>query len=206
MGLFDTLFRSGGLPPSDAGQERIWMNGPAKLAGIRAELNEKACSDAAAVLLVAHFPDVLESLEHIAAQHPGRMPVKAVLAGHLTKELASRMGDGGRLELIVAERHPLPSVDDELEQFARELSCECRVSHHLSLDDAVIRAFAGDWVRDLLQKMGMREDEAIESEMVSRQIRQAQQKIETGTFTDTEADSAETWLRRNCPQLVVNRE
>jgi preprotein translocase subunit SecA len=199
MGLFDSLFRSGASPPPDAGQERIWMSARAKFAGIAAELDEKTRSDAAAILLVAHFPDLLERLEPLAEKQSGRVPVKAVLAGDLTEELASRLGDAGRLELIVAERHPLRSIDDELEQFARELPCESRVSHHLALDDAVIRAFAGDWVRNMLQKMGMSDDESIESEMVSRQIRQAQRKIESQTFTDTAAESAEAWLRKNCP-------
>jgi hypothetical protein len=49
--------------------------------------------------------------------------------------------------------------------------------------------------------MGMKEDEAIESQMVSRRIRQAQQKIEGRTFGSLDAESAAGWLEKNCPEL-----
>jgi preprotein translocase subunit SecA len=205
MGLFDTLFGAG-LAPEGDNADRIWMTSQAKFAAIQAEVAATPRSDAAAILLIAHFPDVLQPLEQLATGTTSNIPVKAVLASHLTKELADGLGAAGTLHLIVAERHPLPSVDDDLEQFVRDIPCACRVSYHLSLDDAVIRAFAGDWMKDLLQKMGMRENEPIQSPMVSRKIRHAQQKIESQAFTDTEAESAQAWLQRNCPQLVAKDE
>jgi hypothetical protein len=48
----------------------------------------------------------------------------------------------------------------------------------------------------------MSEDEAIESQMVSRRIRQAQQKIEGRSFGSFDAESAAQWLEKNCPELV----
>lgn len=48
----------------------------------------------------------------------------------------------------------------------------------------------------------MSEDEAIESNMVSRRIRQAQQKIEGRAFGSLDAESAAEWLEKNCPELV----
>ena len=82
------------------------------------------------------------------------------------------------------------------------LPCRCRFSHHVSLEDAVMKIFAGDWVKNVLKQMGMKEDEAIESQMVSRRIRQAQQKIEGNAFGSCEAESAAAWLEKNCPELV----
>jgi len=50
----------------------------------------------------------------------------------------------------------------------------------------------------------MTEDEAIESQMVSRRIKQAQQKIEGRAFGSSEAESAAAWLEKNCPELTKN--
>jgi len=47
----------------------------------------------------------------------------------------------------------------------------------------------------------MNEDEAIESRMVARRIRVAQEKIEGRATGDTPAQSAREWLERNCPNL-----
>jgi len=48
----------------------------------------------------------------------------------------------------------------------------------------------------------MSEDEAIEAQMVSRRIRQAQQKIEGRAFGTVDAESAAEWLEKNCPELA----
>jgi len=72
----------------------------------------------------------------------------------------------------------------------------------LSLEDPVMRIFAGDWVQNVLKQLGMKENESIESQMVSRRIKQAQQKIEGRTFGSSEAESAERWLEKNCPELA----
>src|SRR5437667_421130 len=45
-----------------------------------------------------------------------------------------------------------------------------------------MRIFAGDWVRNMLERMGMTRDQAIESRMVSRRIESAQKKVEERNF------------------------
>ena len=52
-----------------------------------------------------------------------------------------------------------------------------------------------------LREFGMSKDEAIESDVVSRRIRQAQQKIEGRAFGTVNAGSAAEWLEKNCPDL-----
>jgi preprotein translocase subunit SecA len=72
----------------------------------------------------------------------------------------------------------------------------------LSLEDPVMRIFAGDWVQNVLKQLGMKENVSIERKMVSRRIKQAQQKIEGRAFGSSEAESAERWLEKNCPELA----
>jgi preprotein translocase subunit SecA len=47
----------------------------------------------------------------------------------------------------------------------------------------------------------MKEDEAIESQMVSRRIKQAQQKIEGKAFGSSDSESADQRLEKHCPDL-----
>ena len=203
MGLFDLLFGNGHRKKLDVEPERIWMTFDAKLAGISREISNRSESDTVAIVLVAHFPDLLKHLSQLASAQQS-VPVTAVLARDLSVDIATRLSldESAIIDIIVAERHPLPSVDQQLEQFAAGLPCRCRFAHHLSMEDAVIQVFAGEWVQTVLEKLGMPEDEAIESSMVSRRIRQAQQRIEGKASGDSQADSALAWLKMNCPQVI----
>ena len=53
---------------------------------------------------------------------------------------------------------------------------------YLSLEDDLMRIFAGEWVKNMLTRLGMQEGEAIESKMVSRRIEGAQKKVEERNF------------------------
>ena len=180
------------------------MTTDAKFAGLAKEVEERSKSGTVAVLLVAHFPDVLARLRELADQRAWDVPLRAVLAQNLDADVAAGLhldDDSAVIDLIVGERHPLPSVDDRLAEFAGELPCRCRLSHHISLEDPVMKIFAGDWVQNILSKLGMKEDEAIESELVSRRVKHAQQKIEGKACGSLDADSASQWLENNCPEL-----
>ena len=204
MGLFDFLFGSKKRTNVEVILDHIWMTTDAKFTGLAKEAEERSRSETVAILLVAHFPDVLARLEEVASQKVWDVPCKAVSAGNLNSGLAASLNleESAIIDIIVGERHPLPSVDDRLEEFADELPCRCRFSHHVSLEDAVMKVFAGDWVKNVLKRLGVSEDEAIESQLVSRRIRQAQQKIEGRAFGSLDAESAAEWLEKNCPELI----
>jgi hypothetical protein len=204
MGFFDSLFGSKRRTNIEVIPDRIWMTSDAKLAGIAREAAERTESQTVAILLVAHFADVLAQLEPLASQRILGPPCKAVLARDLDSELAASMNldASATIDLIVGQRHPLPSVDDRLVEFADKLPCRCRISYHLSLDDPVMEIFAGEWVQSVLRKLGMSEDEAIQSRMVTRRIRQAQQKIEGKVIGTVDAQSAAEWLEKNFPELI----
>src|SRR5207302_6162716 len=53
---------------------------------------------------------------------------------------------------------------------------------YLSLEDDLMRIFAGEWVAGVLTRLGMEDGQAIESRMVSRRIEAAQKKVEERNF------------------------
>jgi hypothetical protein len=201
MGLFDSLFGTKSASTVELLNDRIWMSQEAKFNGIQHELGECAGSDSVAVVLVAHFPDALERLNCIAAEYSGDTPAAVALAKSLTNDIADSLSlnEAVTIDLIVAERHPLLSIDAQLMQFAEELPCRCRVRHHLALDDPLLKLFVGKEVEALLRKLGMTDDEAIEANMVSRRIKSAQKKIEAQATGNTEAKSATEWIEKNMP-------
>lgn len=204
MGIFDWLK----TPKTnvDLLDEVIWLTKQAKFAGISAATARCLAEPVRplAVLLVAHFRDCLEELRAVVEQ--GGFDPKSVIAATaeiLTGRSAPRLGsdESQTIEIIVAERHPLQAHDATIVEFAQSLPCRCRLVHHVSLEDPIMRIFAGEWVQNVLQRLGMKENEAIESRMVTRRIQAAAQKIENQAVSDLPADSAEEWLQRNCPEV-----
>lgn len=199
MGLFDLLFGNK-RTNCDIAPDKIWLSTDAKFAGIAKDAAKRSTQQTAAILLVAHFPDTLARLQEIAANSTSA-PTTAALATNLTPDLATglHLDASTTIEFIVAERHPLASVDAHVETFAASLPCRCRLVHHLSLDDPLMQTFAGGWIGQLLENLGMEENECLESKMISRRIRQAQQKLESKAFGNTPAASAAEWMAKNCP-------
>ena len=203
MGLFDFLF--GGSKSSNVTviPDVIWLNTSAKFKGIRKDVVAQKGLGVAGVLLVAHFDDVLEQLFKIAAEHGNNIPIKVSLAKDLSTDLVAEWQTDGSstIAVIAGERHPLPKHDDEVLQFTESLPNPSRLIRHVSLEDPLMKAFAGEWVENMLRKLGMDENEAIESNMVSRRIKAAQQKIASEAFGDSDANSAAEWLAANVPSM-----
>jgi len=192
----------GGTPESrvEVLPDRVWISARAKYDGIRRVLEHGLAHDVAAVGLVAHFPDVLAELERIVADH-GSPNARAFLARRLSADAARDLplAESVTIELIVAERHPLRAVDDELVEFASALPCRCLIMHHLSLDDPLMRRFAAGSVGALLERMGAKPDEPIVHTLIDRSIRRAQEKIAADVRAPMEAASAADWMERNAP-------
>lgn len=199
MGLFDFLF--GGKPDSrvEVMGDHVWMTQQAKLNGIRNQLESRCVAGAAAVVLVAHFADTLELMQALAAGHSGGTHVAAMLAGKLRRDALRpwNLGETTVLDIIVCERHPSLDMDEKFEQLLEELPCRCRLSYHLSLEDPLLRRFAGEWVGGILEKLGMSEHEAIESDLVRRRVKAAQKKIQAEALGFLEEGSAAQWVEKN---------
>ena len=202
MGFFDWLT---GAQTKVQTNDRIWLTKQAKFAGIQRDVAAALADPNGpdAVFVVAHFQncfDYLQSLVTAAGFDEGLVLV--TLSECLESRTAEAASDQSHnLLVVVGERHPLPSHDDALQRFARALSCRCRVVQHASLDDPLFKLFAGEWVEKVLRQLGMKEDEPIESSMVTRRVRAAQQKIEARATANHTPQSAEEWLERNCANL-----
>jgi preprotein translocase subunit SecA len=90
--------------------------------------------------------------------------------------------DLGGLHIVGTERHEARRIDLQLRGRCGRQGDPGSSRFYLSLEDDLMRIFAGEWVKNLLTRMGMQEGEAIESRMVSRRIEGAQKKVEERNF------------------------
>ena len=88
----------------------------------------------------------------------------------------------GGLRIIATERHESRRIDNQLRGRAGRQGDPGSSRFYLSLDDALMRIFAGDRVRAILDRLKMPEGEAIEAGIVTRSIESAQRKVEARNF------------------------
>ncbi|HQF14202.1 MAG TPA: preprotein translocase subunit SecA, partial [Thermogutta sp.] len=88
----------------------------------------------------------------------------------------------GGLHVIGTERHEARRIDNQLRGRAGRQGDPGSSRFYLSLEDDLMRIFAGDWVKNILTRLGMEEGQAIESPMVTRRIEAAQKKVEERNF------------------------
>ncbi|KAB8042936.1 preprotein translocase subunit SecA [Janthinobacterium aquaticum] len=110
---------------------------------------------------------------------------KAAQAKQLRDEwqsLHDHVVEAGGLHIIGTERHESRRVDNQLRGRAGRQGDPGSSRFYLSLDDALLRIFAGDRVRAVMDRLKMPEGEPIEAGIVSRSIESAQRKVEARNF------------------------
>jgi preprotein translocase subunit SecA len=88
----------------------------------------------------------------------------------------------GGLHIIGTERHESRRIDNQLRGRAGRQGDPGSSRFFLSLEDDLMRIFAGDKVKALMQRLGMEQGVAIESKMVSKRIESAQKSVEGRNF------------------------
>ena len=88
----------------------------------------------------------------------------------------------GGLRIIATERHESRRIDNQLRGRSGRQGDPGSSRFYLSLDDPLMRIFAGDRVRAIMDRLNMPEGEAIEAGMVTRSIESAQRKVEARNF------------------------
>jgi preprotein translocase subunit SecA len=88
----------------------------------------------------------------------------------------------GGLRIIATERHESRRIDNQLRGRSGRQGDPGSSRFYLSLDDSLMRIFAGDRVRAIMERLKMPDGEAIEAGIVTRSIEGAQRKVEARNF------------------------
>ncbi len=108
--------------------------------------------------------------------------VAEISAREKMKEEGGLVRDMGGLQIVGTERHEARRIDLQLRGRCGRQGDPGSSRFFLSLEDDLMRIFAGEWVKNVLTRLGMQDGEAIESRMVTRRVEAAQKKVEERNF------------------------
>ncbi len=168
-------------------KERFAKKQPVLIGTIAIETSERLSG----ILRAEGIPhDVLNAKQHAReaeivefAGQPGRITIATNMAGRGTDiKLPAESIEVGGLYILGTERHESRRIDNQLRGRAGRQGDPGESRFYISLEDELIRIFAGDQLRAKMEYYGMTEDETIEANSVSRIIEHSQEKVEKHNF------------------------
>ncbi|MCL2170808.1 MAG: preprotein translocase subunit SecA [Defluviitaleaceae bacterium] len=134
------------------------------------------------VLNAKHHEREAEIIEQ--AGQKGAITIATNMAGRGTDiKLGEGVVDLGGLKIIGTERHESRRIDNQLRGRAGRQGDPGESRFYISLEDDLMRLFASDRVRGAMNALGIDENEAIESKMLTKAIEGAQKKVEGNHFS-----------------------
>ena len=113
----------------------------------------------------------------------GGVTIATNMAGRGTDiKLTAETKTLGGLYIIGTERHESRRIDNQLRGRSGRQGDPGKSKFFLSLEDDLMRIFGSDRIKGIMIKLGMKEDEPIEHNMISNAIAKAQKKVETHNF------------------------
>ncbi len=113
----------------------------------------------------------------------GRITIATNMAGRGTDiKLTAESRTLGGLYILGTERHESRRIDNQLRGRSGRQGDPGESRFYISLEDDLIRIFAGDSVKKNMERVGMKEDEVVESKFISRNIETSQEKVEKYNF------------------------
>jgi len=102
------------------------------------------------------------------------------------------------LNLLFYGHYPIPEKENELlNKIAAALKLRNEIKFFSSLDDRAFEMFGADNIKGIMEKMGLKENEAIEHAMVTKAMARARQKIAAGVRQEVMASTESAWYQKN---------
>lgn len=221
MSLFDFLFGKANFHRFD---DAYALDRSSLLKALHAAIETQLALNKV-ILLVVHFPDTFEKIQdwldesNVAyelvsqtidldwvrncGQFAGTSVLLAIsdlVADDSDATLKQPSETSHELAVMVCERHPIPSVDEKLERFARAIPVPTQFGFFIAMDDPLIKQAFPDNVIQLLQQFGMGEHETITSSMLTKRLNHVLRKQAKANPSNLPADSTIQWLATNRPE------
>jgi preprotein translocase subunit SecA len=117
------------------------------------------------------------------AGESGSITIATNMAGRGTDiKLSKATKNSGGLFILGTERHESRRIDNQLRGRSGRQGDPGRSKFFLSLEDDLMRIFGSDKIKNIMSKLGMKDDEPIEHKMISNAIAKAQKRVETHNF------------------------
>jgi preprotein translocase subunit SecA len=133
-------------------------------------------------IVLGGSPEGLAKMEATAETTPDELAALMEKYETLCAKEKAQVLDAGGLHILGTERHESRRIDNQLRGRSGRQGDPGSSRFFLSLEDDLMRIFASDWVRKMMDRLGMEEDIPIESRMVSKSIERAQKQVEGRNF------------------------
>jgi len=134
------------------------------------------------IVLGGNVEKQTQFLEADESLSPEEREVRAKQLKDEWQSLHEKVKAAGGLRIVATERHESRRIDNQLRGRSGRQGDPGQSRFYLSLDDPLMRIFAGDRVRAIMDRLKMPEGEAIEAGIVNRSIESAQRKVEARNF------------------------
>jgi preprotein translocase subunit SecA len=125
-------------------------------------------------------------LEAEIVSHAGEVGMVTIATNMAGRGTDIKLGEGvtdlGGLKIIGTERHESRRIDNQLRGRSGRQGDSGESRFYVSLEDDLMRIFGSERLQGIVERLGLQEDEAIESKMVSSAIENAQKKVEGNNF------------------------
>jgi len=132
------------------------------------------------IVLGGNAPMVLKSRGLDAGAEENQEELERLLAEYGAER--EDVLEAGGLYVVGTERHEARRIDNQLRGRGGRQGDPGASRFYLSLEDDLLRIFGSDRIKGLMKTLGMKEGEAIEAKMLSKQIERAQAKVEARNF------------------------
>ena len=118
--------------------------------------------------------------------HAGELGMVTIATNMAGRGTDIKLGEGvvevGGLKIIGTERHESRRIDNQLRGRSGRQGDPGSSRFYISLDDDLMRIFGSDKMQAVVEKIGLEEDDAIENKIITKQIENAQKKVEGNNF------------------------
>ena len=119
----------------------------------------------------------------VEAGQKGSVTIATNMAGRGTDiKLGEGVIDLGGLAVIGTERHESRRIDNQLRGRSGRQGDPGVTQFYLSMEDELMRRFGSDNMKSMMERLGMDDDQPIQSKMVSRAVESAQKRVEGNNF------------------------
>jgi preprotein translocase subunit SecA len=134
------------------------------------------------IVLGGNVEKLIEAVEADEALEAAAKETEIARLRAVWKEEHEQVTALGGLRIIATERHESRRIDNQLRGRSGRQGDPGSSRFYLSLDDPLMRIFAGDRVKAIMERLKMPDGEAIEAGIVTRSIESAQRKVEARNF------------------------
>jgi preprotein translocase subunit SecA len=134
------------------------------------------------IVLGGNFAKLIEAVRQDAALDESSRTARVTELQQQWETLHAEVIAAGGLHIIGSERHESRRIDNQLRGRAGRQGDPGSSRFYLSLDDSLLRIFAGERLKAIMNRLNLPDGEAIEHPMVSRSLESAQRKVEARNF------------------------